>query len=152
MKKVCAMFLSLLMLLSVSSVACAANVPEAETDTSTFTLPPAVEPLALVYVNDNLSSSAVFETQYFSCVSGNGNSLRYWFQNTGSSSCTVQLYKKTALGDAYTQAPFTVAAGKQKSQVFSNPGSKTFKIKVTATDGGVISGKLRANQLDLTTS
>lgn len=152
MKKVCAMFLSLLMLLSVSSVACAANVPEAETDTSTFTLPPAVEPLALVYVNDNLSSSAVFETQYFSCVSGNGNSLRYWFQNTGSSSCTVQLYEKTYLGLTEVQEAFPVAAGEENEQVFPDPGGRTFQIRVTATDGGVVAGALRAEQLDLTTS
>lgn len=150
MKKVFCILLSLLMVLSASSMACAATAPEPETDT--FALPPVIEPLGLVYVNDNVSSSAVFETQYFTCTSGNGNSLRYWFQNDGSSKCTVQLYKKTILGLAYTQSPFTVAAGGQKSQVFSNPGSTTFKIRVTADDGGVVTGKLRANQLNLTTS
>lgn len=150
MKKVFCILLSLLMVLSASSMACAAITPEPASDS--FALPPVIEPLGLVYVNDNVSSSAVFETQPFSCVSGNGNSLRYWFQNDGSSKCTVQLYKKTILGLAYTQAPFTVAAGGQKSQVLSNPGSTTFKIRVTADDGGVVTGKLRANQLNLTTS
>lgn len=149
MKKV-VWLLSLFLVLSVSSMACAANAPEPTPNS--LALSPVTEPLDLAYGNDNVSSSAVFETQYFSCVSGNGNSLRYWFQNDGSSSCTVQLYKKTILGLAYTQEPFTVAPGGQKSQVLKNPGNTTFKIRVTATDGGLVKGQLRANQLNLTTS
>jgi len=150
MKKVFCILLSLLMVLSASSMACAATAPEPETDT--FALPPVIEPLGMVYINNNVSSDAVFETQYFTCTSGNGNSLRYWFQNEGSTRCTVQLFKKTILGLAYTQAPFTVAAGGQQSQVFNNPGNTTFKIKITADDGAVVKGMLRANQLDLASS
>ncbi len=166
MKKMFCVLLSSLIVLSSSSMACAASDPKTENDTfsvppvvepvatenGTFSLPPALEPLALVYINNNVSSDAVFETPYFSCVSGNGNSLRYWFQNNGSSTCTVQLYAKSVLGLLYTQPPFTVAAGGQKSQVFPNPGSTTFKIKVTANDGGTVIGKLRANQLNLTSN
>lgn len=136
MKKLLTLLLSLVLLAGLT--ACAGADPASEG-----------APVQ-VYGNEDLSSSAVFETVAFACTEGNGDALRYGFQNTGDSPCTVQLYKKTALGDAYTQAPFTVAAGKQKSQVFSNPGSKTFKIRVTATDGGVVTGALQAEQLDLT--
>lgn len=82
MKKVFCILLSLLMVLSASSMACAAIAPEPASDS--FALPPVIEPLGLVYVNDNVSSSAVFETQPFSCMSGNGNSLP-----AGAVSCTM---------------------------------------------------------------
>lgn len=149
MKKV-VWLLSLFLVLSVSSMGCAANAPEPASDSSA--LSPVTEPLDLAYGNDNVSSSAVFETQYFPCTSDSGSALRYWFQNDGSSPCTVQLYKKTILGLAYTQEPFTVAPGEQGSQVFNDPDGTTFKIRVTATDGGVVAGALRADQLDAATS
>ena len=149
MKKILCMMLSLLMILSTASFAGAANVSDAES----FVLPPDIDPLGVVYHNANISSDAVFETQAFACVSGNGNSLRFWFNNKGSSACTVQLFKKTILGLAYTRAPFTVDAGDNKYDVYSNPGSSTFVLRVTATqDGATVKGELKANQLDLTSS
>jgi len=109
-----------------------------------------MQPLAVVYEDDDIrTSQGTYQTQPFTCVSGNGNSLRYWFKNNSGAACTVQLYKKTILGLAYTQPPFTVAAGSNKYQVYQNPGNTTFVIRVTHATGGTIIGELRANQLNL---
>lgn len=140
MKKLLTLLLSLILLAGLT--ACAGTDPESAFDAAPVQ----------VYGNDALSSDAVFETEAFTCTDGNGNSLRYRFQNTGASSCTVQLYEQTHLGLEEAQESFPVAAGEEKDLVFPAPGSTTFKIRVTATDGGVISGKLSAEQLDLTNS
>lgn len=136
MKKLLTLLLSLVLLAGLT--ACAGTDPASD-----------AAPVQ-VYGNDALSSDAVFETEAFTCTDGNGNSLRYSFQNTGSSACTVQLYKQTVLGLEEVQESFPVAAGEEKEQVFPDPGSTTFQIRVTATDGGVVTGALQAEQLDLT--
>mgnify|MGYP006949405653 CR=1 FL=1 len=83
-------------------------------------------------------------------MSGNGNALRYWFNNTGSYSCTVTLYKVGFLGDSNVGS-FSVSADSSDYETYSNPGSGTFYIKVTSSGGtgSGVSGTLRANQLDL---
>lgn len=138
MKKLLTLLLSLVLLAGLT--ACAGTDPESAFDAAPVQ----------VYGNDALSSDAVFETEAFTCTDGNGNSLRYSFQNTGSSACTVQLYEQPDLGLAEVQEAFPVAAGEEKDQVFPDPGGRTFKIRVTATDGGMVTGKLQAEQLDLT--
>lgn len=145
MKKTFCMILSLLMLFSLSTAAIAASCAS-----SPFAVSPIMQPLAVVYEDDDIrTSQGTYQTQPFTCVSGNGNSLRYWFKNNSGAACTVQLYKKTILGLAYTQPPFTVAAGSNKYQAYQNPGNTTFVIRVTHATGGTIIGELRANQLNL---
>lgn len=140
MKKLLTLLLSLVLLAGLT--ACAGTDPG-----------PASEAAPVqVYGNESLSSSAVFDTVAFTCTEGNGDALRYAFQNTGDSPCTVQLYEKTNLGLTEVQEAFPVAAGEENEQVFSDPGGRTFQIRVTATDGGVVAGALQAEQLDLTTS
>lgn len=140
MKKILGLFLSLIILLGIGSMALAAPGNEP------------VNPLAVVYNNTISTTEPQFKSTYFACVSGNGNSLRYWFNNTGSSPCTVQLFKKTILGGAATGSSFTVAAGNNAYAVYRNPGSSTYYLVVTSTTGAGISGTLRANQLDLVSS
>lgn len=136
MKKLLTLLLSLVLLAGLTACAGADSASEAAP--------------VQVYGNEDLSSSAVFETVAFACTEGNGDALRYGFQNTGDSPCTVQLYEKTVLGLEEVQEAFPVAIGEEKEQVFPDPGGRTFQIRVTATDGGVVTGKLQAEQLDLT--
>lgn len=94
MKKTFCMILSLLMLFSLSTAAIAASCAS-----SPFAVSPIMQPLAVVYEDDDIrTSQGTYQTQPFTCVSGNGNSLRYWFKNNSGAACTVQLYKKTILG------------------------------------------------------
>lgn len=140
MKKTIALTLSLIMLLSLSISAFAAqcDIPD--------------ESRGVLYDNTISQTNPHFMSPGFATVNGNGNSLRYWFKNNSNYySCTVQLYKKTILGKAAVGSSFTVAAGDDDSRVLSNPGSKTYYLEVTST-GGIgsgIYGVLRANQLNL---
>lgn len=153
MKKIVPMFLSLLMLFSLATVACAANATDDVLNLGAA--PDSIGSPIIPYgmeIDVTISGSATsYISENFSCPKGSGNSLRYWFSNSGTGPCTVQLYKSTVLGWAVAGPAFTVQPGKNASKVFQNPGGKTFYIKVTSVNGigAPVRGILRANQLDL---
>lgn len=139
MKKLLCTCLSVLMLLSVGISAYAEDASDSET-----------MPIAVEYDQNIAGIEAQFVSSTFTCVKGNGNSLRYWFDNTAYSNCTVELYRKGILWD--TKVSSMVVSPNDpggKSNVLKNPGNDTYYFVLYSADGGLIQGHLRANQLNL---
>lgn len=109
-------------------------------------------PIANYTAVDFSDSSGVYTSEKFTCVSGSGNSLRYWLKNDSNATCDVQLYKKGLIFYSKAGDPLTVEAGSSDYAVYSDPGSSTFYLRVTSTTGDTVKGTLRANQLDIATS
>lgn len=101
-----------------------------------------------VYHNTISASDPSFTTSAFLCPTGKGSALRCWFDNSGSTACTVTLYKQTVLGLAATHTTVTVAAGSREQVVCDRVEGKSFVIKVQAADGAPIQGTLGADQLN----
>lgn len=141
MKKLLCAFLSTAMLLSVGVVACAGNTSDSE---------PEITPYAVVYEETVYASNGHYVSTPFTCTEGAGNSLRYWFQNNGSSNCTVNLYKRGFFKDTLVSS-MTVSPNDPggKTGVIRNPHDSTFYFKLQSSTGGVVRGLLKANQLEL---
>lgn len=140
MKKVTSVLLTVCMVMAMLCGGAFAAEPDVITDSTP-------RPRAVVYNNTISSTDSSFTTDRFSCVSGNGDSLRFWFRNDGAGECVVRLYKVGFFGSSVVKT-ITVAAGAAVYDVYSNPGGSTFYMTVTCTTGGAISGQLRANQLN----
>lgn len=97
------------------------------------------------------SGGCVYTSETFHCVEENGNTLQYWFENTGTDSCSVQLYRVGFPRDQYAGEAITVNAGEDSSGVYRNPGNGIFYLRVTCTSGigSEMNGTLRAVQIDL---
>ena len=137
MKKIVCMFLSIAFLLGLGCNVLAVEFP-----------PTIIEPTGVVYPErDIYDPTGFFESGDFACTSSGGDSLRYWFKNTGNELCTVTLYKKTILGYAFASS-MTVSPSDPggKSEILRNCGTKTYKIKITSQYGGTIRGTLKVAQ------
>lgn len=93
---------------------------------------------------------SVYTSEKFACVEENGSTLRYWYHNTGTSPCTLQLYKVNALRDEYAGEAIRIAPGESASGTYTNPENDVFYLRVTCIDGNgsCVSGTLRADQYD----
>lgn len=132
------------------AAACAAavllcGVLAAEPDVITNLTP---RPRAVVYDNTISATDSSFTTDRFTCTDGNGNALRFWFRNDGEGECVIRLYQTGPFGPAELEK-ITVAPGAAASGVYSDPGGKTFYLKITCTTGGEINGHIRACQQNL---
>lgn len=141
MKKRIFIFLAVLILISVGVVAYVASPSATPTATKLGGTPSAVE------YDQNIACEAQFVSSTFTCVETNGNSLRYWFDNTADSNCSVELYRKGILRDTKVSS-MAVSPNDPggKANVLKNPGNDTYYFVLYSADGGLIQGHLRANQ------
>lgn len=138
MKKLFCLFLSLAMLLGLSSTALASTPPEFSP----------IAPMGIVYPQETVSASnGFFRSTDFSCTSNGGDSLRYWFQNTGTTTCTVSLYKKTLLSYSLVSS-MTVSPSDPggNTRIYRNCGTSTYYLYITSANGAPIHGYLKAAQ------
>ena len=138
MKKLIGIFLSIAMLLGLSATALASTPPDT----------PSISPTGIVYPQETVSSATgFFRGTDFSCTSNGGDSLRYWFQNTGTTTCTVSLYKKTFLSYSLVSS-MTVSPSDPggNSKVYRNCGTSTYYLYITSANGAPIHGYLKAAQ------
>ncbi len=91
---------------------------------------------------------SVYTSERFACVQENGSTLRYWYQNNGTSICTVQLYRVGFFGESPVGETISVPPGKDDDAFYENPGNDTFYLRVTCVDGcgADVNGNLRADQ------
>ncbi len=138
MKKLIGIFLSMAMLFGLSATALASTPPDT----------PPISPMGIVYPQETVfSANGFFRGTDFSCTSNGGDSLRYWFQNTGTTTCTVSLYKKTLLSYSLVSS-MTVSPSDPggKSKVYRNCGTSTYYLYITSANGAPIHGYLKAAQ------
>lgn len=97
------------------------------------------------------TSAGVFTSEKFACVDENGDTLRYWYQNTGDSLCSLQLFKVGTFGDKQLGEPIVIEPGDADYGTYENPNNDVFYLRVTCIDssGGNIQGTLRADQYDM---
>lgn len=109
----------------------------------------APQPRPVLYDNDRFLGNAEATSTEFTATSGSGNTIRVWFDNHERSSVTVTLYKYGWFGLKDNVLSFTVAGNNVASDTYTATGADSGKyfIKVAASDGGDITGYLRANQL-----
>lgn len=112
---------------------------------------PAPTPTGLsVSVQLGGTHGTVYTSERFTCVAENGSTLRYWYQNTGTSTCTLQLYRVGLFRDEPAEAPLTISPGEDAVGLYEDPGNDTYYLRVTCVDGSEasVSGSLRADQYD----
>lgn len=110
---------------------------------------PAPTPTGLsVSVQLGGTHGTVYTSERFTCVAENGSTLRYWYQNTGASTCTLQLYRVGLFRDEPAEAPLTIGPGEDAVGLYEDPGNDTYYLRVTCVDGSEasVSGSLRADQ------
>lgn len=90
--------------------------------------------------------STAYTCEKFTCVSDNGSTLWYWYENLGASTCQVQLYRVGFWKDTPVGDPLVVPPGESRWATWPDPGHHTFYIRVSTLDGGSVHGTLRANQ------
>lgn len=90
----------------------------------------------------------VYTSEKFACVAENGSTLRYWYQNNGTSTCTLQLYRIGFFGGEAVGDSIPIEPGDDAVGIYENPGNDTFYLRVTCVDGygAYINGTLRADQ------
>lgn len=90
----------------------------------------------------------VYTSEKFACVAENGSTLRYWYQNNGTSNCTLQLYRVGFFGDEAIGEAISIAPGDSADGLYENPGNDTYYLRVTSMDGygAYVNGTLRADQ------
>lgn len=107
---------------------------------------PVISPRAVEVDETVFNAKGDYETMDFSCAASNGSTLRVFYRNESDHECTVTLYKYGFFGTRSDVGHETIPAGGEKHFSYSNPGGKTFCIRVKSTDGGEVEGYLRANQ------
>lgn len=138
-KRLSALLLAVCMAASLSVSACVAD--KGTPAESSIISPRAVE------VNEPVfSKNGDYQTIDFACASSNGSTLRVFYRNESDHECTVTLYEYGFFGVKLDVGNETIPAGGEKYFSYSNPGGKTFCIRVKSTDGGEVEGYLRANQ------
>lgn len=110
---------------------------------------PQVTPTGLVVtVQLEGRQSTAYTCEKFTCVSENGSTLWYWYENLGASTCQVQLYRVGFWKDTPVGDPLEVPPGESRWATWPDPGNHTFYIRVSTLDGGSVHGTLRADQYD----
>lgn len=91
---------------------------------------------------------SVYTSEKFTCVEENGSTLRYWYQNNGTSTCTLQLYRVGFFGNKALGEAIPIEPGDNAVGIYENPGNDVFYLRVTCVDGygAYINGTLRADQ------
>lgn len=91
---------------------------------------PAPTPTGLsVFVQLGGTHGTVYTSERFTCVAENGSTLRYWYQNTGASTCTLQLYRVGLFRDELAEAPLTIGPGEDAVGLYKAPGNDTYYLR-----------------------
>lgn len=109
----------------------------------------APQPRAVLYSNSRFSGNASADSTEFTATKGSGTTIRVWYENQENLSVTVRLYKYGLFGLKSVVLEFEVSGNSSKFEAYTANGADTGKyyINVEASDGGDITGYLRANQI-----
>lgn len=136
-KRAIGLFLGLVMVLfgAISLTALDYNAPQSR---------------AVLYDNNRLGGNASADSTEFTASKNNGDTICVWYENKANSSVKVTLYKYGWFGLKSNVLDFEVAGNSSKSEEYTASGANTgtYYINIQASDGGVITGYLRANQIN----
>lgn len=109
----------------------------------------APQPRPVLYSNSRCSGNASVDSTEFTATDGSGTTIRVWFENHENSSVAVRLYKYGWFGLKSNVLKFDVSGNDSdyKEYTASRADTGKYYINVQASDGGDISGYLRANQI-----
>lgn len=109
----------------------------------------APQPRPVLYSSSRFSGNASADSTEFTATKGSGTTIRVWYENQENSSVTVRLYKYGWFGLKSVVLEFDVSGNSNRFEEYTANGADTGKyyINVEASDGGVITGYLRANQI-----
>ncbi len=108
-----------------------------------------IMPIEDLYTNYNISgSTATFTSGKFVTSTENGNDINVHFNNEGTSSCTVTLYKEGLWGNYSKVDSFNVMESKARYKKMPSDNSATYYVIISNYTGSPIKGDLRVKQLD----
>ncbi len=105
-------------------------------------------PRTVLYDNDNVGGNASYDSTEFTATKGSGDTIRVWYDNKEKSSVTVTLYQYGWFGHKNAVLKFDVDGKSVNQGIYeaSNADSGKYDINITASNGDIINGYLRANQ------
>ncbi len=132
---------------TVGGVACAAEPVDAGANEPTTTTG-IIQPRDVLYPNRSISEAAEWRSNPFGAARGNGNYIRFWYNNRTSERVIVYLYRTDSGRDVLVKQ-MSVSGNSQDTRVYNagNADSGTYYLKVSAVaSGGAIRGNISAAQ------
>lgn len=133
---------------TVGGVACAAEpVDEAAREAEAASIA-AIQPRGVIFPSQEISGLNAWRSESFTATAGNGNYIRYWYNNRTSERVIVYLYRTDSGRDVLVKQ-MSVNGNSQDTRVYNagNADSGTYYLKVSAiASGGAIQGNISAAQ------